>query len=116
MNKVKLTIAGGGIAVTSLLGGLGIGVNSVAIEETPRGIFINFTEPQFDTLRNGLAKKCAFNDPMFASIAERDLFFEALNHQWKKDGGSGEIKNDGGQVLNEKDEGFFRAVCKSLIR
>ena len=107
MNKVKLTIAGGTIILIGIIGSLGISKDDVAIEETPVGIFVNMSDLDFDTLRNGLANKCA-NDGVFSSMEEYQLFIDVLNHQIEKDGGEIVLKNTKGSLLKE--------VCKYLIR
>ena len=107
MNKVKLTIAGGTIAIIAIIGSLGISKDDVAIEETPVGVFVNMSDSDFSVLRNGLATKCV-NNESFSSIEEYQLFIDVLNHQIEKDGGKIVLKNTKGSLLKE--------VCKYLIR
>ena len=107
MSKIKLTIAGGTIAVIVLIGSLGIGRDDVVIEETPAGVFVNMSDSDFNILRNGLAAKCA-NDETFSSMEEFQLFIDVLNHQIKKDGGT--------LVSHDIDGNVLKGICKSLIR
>jgi len=111
MNKVKLTIAGGTIAIMVVIGSLGISRDDVVIEETPLGIFANMSDADFNILRNGLAQKCV-DETLFCegcdNLAKINIIHAVFNQQVKNDGGNRILKNFKGDS--------FKEICRSLIK
>ena len=111
MNKVKLTIAGGAIALIAIIGSLGIGKDDVAIEETPAGIFVNMSAADFATLRNGLAQQC-IDETLFCEGCDNLAKISMIHAIFKQ-----QVENDGGKMtLNNFRGDSFKEICKYLIR